>query len=211
MANEMRMSELSAQSGVPVASIKLYLREGILQPGERTSPNQARYGQEHVRRLRLIRALREVGDIPLASIKQIVTALDTQSASIHKTLGMAQAAITPIAEDDNPDAAAVVDEIIAEQGWEAPQNPGRALVVAALSRAINLSGDVEVYQALLRAYAEAAEIAARSDIDAIEERLESDSIVEQAVTWTVLGDIVLSGFRRIAQESASARRFGTPH
>src|ERR1700716_801088 len=47
--HRMRMAELSAESGVPVATIKYYLREGLLPPGERTSRNQARYDDVHVR------------------------------------------------------------------------------------------------------------------------------------------------------------------
>ncbi len=41
----MRVAELSRRSGVSVASIKYYLREGLLPPGELTSPNQAHYGE----------------------------------------------------------------------------------------------------------------------------------------------------------------------
>ena len=53
----MRIGELSKAAGVPVPTIKYYLREGLLAPGELTSPNQASYGEAHIRRLRLIRAL----------------------------------------------------------------------------------------------------------------------------------------------------------
>ncbi|MBB3036754.1 MerR family transcriptional regulator [Hoyosella altamirensis] len=209
MAHLMRMAELSAQSGVPVASIKLYLREGVLPPGERTSPNQALYGEIHVRRLRLIRALREVGDVPLAAIKTIVGALDAQTGSTHEILGMVQQAITAPIDDSARDEVVetMVDEIIAEQGWFTRQNPARDMVVAALSRVIELGGDPAQYRELLSAYARAAEIAARADIAGIARELESDTIVEEAVTWTVLGDTVLSGLRRIAQESGSAKLF----
>ena len=53
----MRIAELSRDSGVPVPTIKYYVREGLLPPGELTSPNQAQYDASHLRRLRLIRAL----------------------------------------------------------------------------------------------------------------------------------------------------------
>lgn len=52
----MKVSELAAQSGVALATIKYYLREGLLMPGEPTSATGARYGEQHVRRLALIRA-----------------------------------------------------------------------------------------------------------------------------------------------------------
>src|SRR6478752_6940457 len=63
----MRMKELSEVSGVPVATIKFYQRERLLPAGERTHPNQSVYGDEHLRRIRLIRALIEVGGLSVAA------------------------------------------------------------------------------------------------------------------------------------------------
>ena len=56
-----RISELSRRSGVPVPTIKFYIREGILSRGESTAPNQARYSEEHLNRLALIGALQQAG------------------------------------------------------------------------------------------------------------------------------------------------------
>ena len=53
----MRISALAAAAGLPVATVKFYLREGLLHPGVATSATQANYDDSHVRRLRLIRAL----------------------------------------------------------------------------------------------------------------------------------------------------------
>ena len=39
----MKISELSSRSGVPVATVKFYLREGLLAAGEKSSQNQASY------------------------------------------------------------------------------------------------------------------------------------------------------------------------
>lgn len=63
---------LSAESGVPVGTIKFYLREQLLPPGERTSPNQARYTEAHVRRLKLVRALIETGGCSVAEVRRVV-------------------------------------------------------------------------------------------------------------------------------------------
>ncbi|MYU47619.1 MerR family transcriptional regulator, partial [Streptomyces sp. SID7803] len=52
----MRLSELSERSGIATATIKYYLREGLLPPGERLSATQAEYDESHLRRLRLVRA-----------------------------------------------------------------------------------------------------------------------------------------------------------
>lgn len=71
-----RLAELSARSGVPRSSIKYYIREGILPPGAPTGRNQARYGPEHLERLRLVAALREVAELPLGVIARVAAELD---------------------------------------------------------------------------------------------------------------------------------------
>ncbi|MFD0479411.1 MerR family transcriptional regulator [Nonomuraea thailandensis] len=60
----MRISELSARSGVAIPTIKYYLREGMLHQGEQTAATRAEYDETHLRRLRLIRALLDVGGSP---------------------------------------------------------------------------------------------------------------------------------------------------
>jgi DNA-binding transcriptional MerR regulator len=44
----MRISELSARSGISVPTIKFYLREGLLPPGSPRAVNQADYGEPHL-------------------------------------------------------------------------------------------------------------------------------------------------------------------
>src|SRR5439155_716721 len=64
----MKMSELSRASGVPIATIKFYLREKLLPAGRATAATQAQYDEKHLARLRLIRALVDVGGLPLAAV-----------------------------------------------------------------------------------------------------------------------------------------------
>jgi len=74
----MRISALSKQSGVPVATIKYYLREGLVPPGERTKVNQAEYGDEHVDRLVFIRGVMGVGRASIATIRDMLAVADTR-------------------------------------------------------------------------------------------------------------------------------------
>lgn len=87
----MRISDLSHATGVPVPTIKFYLREGILPFGRGIATNQAEYGEDHVRRLRLIRALAEVGGLPLATVRDVLGAVDDPGPPIHDALGIATA------------------------------------------------------------------------------------------------------------------------
>ena len=72
----MKISELVDQSGVPLSTIKFYLREGLLPSGQRHESNQARYGAIHVERLRLIVALREVAGLSLEAVRAVLGELD---------------------------------------------------------------------------------------------------------------------------------------
>lgn len=72
----MKISDLSQVSGVAVPSIKFYLREGLLPAGEKTGPNQAVYGADHVERLALIRSLSQDAGLSIEQIAQCLRAAD---------------------------------------------------------------------------------------------------------------------------------------
>lgn len=71
----LKMKELAERSGVSAATIKHYLREGLLGDGEdvvRTSRNMAWYPPEYVERLRLIKRLQEDRYMPLKVIRELL-------------------------------------------------------------------------------------------------------------------------------------------
>src|SRR5256714_4088021 len=68
----LRMGELAEASGVPAATIKHYLREGLLPEPVRTSRNMAYYPPEFVERIRLIKQLQEERFMPLKAIKRVL-------------------------------------------------------------------------------------------------------------------------------------------
>lgn len=72
----MRVSSLSDRTGVPLSTIKYYIREGLLAAGERSGPNRASYSERHVERLDLIRALREVGGLGIEAVRRVLDAVD---------------------------------------------------------------------------------------------------------------------------------------
>jgi DNA-binding transcriptional MerR regulator len=68
----LKMSELAERSGVSAGTIKHYLREGLLGPGDdivRTSRNMAYYPPEYVERITLIKRLQEDRFMPLRVIR----------------------------------------------------------------------------------------------------------------------------------------------
>jgi DNA-binding transcriptional MerR regulator len=212
----MLMAELSRRSGVPVATIKYYLREGLLPLGRATSATRAQYGEAHLRRLRLIRALVEIGEVPVAGIGKILAAVDDESTSLHVMLGTVQYQLGPHPSGEPQDdghetwqaATREVDDLIAAMGWKVtPAAPARTLLIAALATIRRTSSAPSGPG--LRAYAEAVagltdeEVAsvARQDEDRV-------ALAESAVVGMVLYERVLVALRRLAQEDASARHFG---
>lgn len=114
----MKISELAERSGVPLSSIKFYLREGLLPAGERSAPNQARYGPAHLSRLELIRALREVAGLGVEAVRAVLQQLDQGWEAQGDPVGEAlRAAIAAPAQA--PDAAAREELRAAEQEVQA--------------------------------------------------------------------------------------------
>ncbi len=71
----MRISDLGRRSGLSIPTIKFYIREGLLPPGTRTARNQARYGEAHVERLRVIRILRRDAGLGVRDIGRMLASI----------------------------------------------------------------------------------------------------------------------------------------
>jgi DNA-binding transcriptional MerR regulator len=199
------MSELSASSGVPVATIKYYLRERLLPPGESVGANQAKYDESHRARLRLIRALIDVAGLSVASARRVVSAIDSDSG-LPEAFEVAQHSVSaPIEADElEEDSLTRIDAVMS--GWRvSPQNPGRLAAARALE-AFRRVGQTDERGWVAR-YAEAALIIANADLDEIEARPSRESKVETVVVGTALGDVLISGLRRAAQEHVTTERY----
>ncbi len=202
----MRISELSTQTGVPVATIKYYLREKLLPEGARRAPTQAVYGEAHVRRLRVIRALVTSG-VSINETRKVLAALDEPSESAHELIGAAHAAVTPATADDVDPAAA---EALARQlGWQ----PGRCddQVLAGLAQALErvAGAGFDIPGEVMTAYVTAMRDVARAEIAAVPTD-SPESAVRYVVLGSVLAEPLLLALRRVAEQVASFERFEPP-
>ncbi|MBT2442274.1 MerR family transcriptional regulator [Streptomyces sp. ISL-36] len=207
----MRIGELSRRTGVSVPTIKYYVREGLLPAGQLTSPNQASYDETHVRRLRLVRALLDVGGLSVAGVRDVIVAIDDKERPVHKVLGVAADRVVPrYAEEPGEGIGAAreaVAELIAGRGWRShPESPAAEALAVALTalEEVGQGAFVEV----LDAYAEAAERVARADLEYVARNVAREELVESVVVGTVLGDAVFGALRRLAHVDASDRLFG---
>ncbi|MGW7266745.1 MerR family transcriptional regulator [Streptomyces sp. NPDC054842] len=212
----MRLTELSERSGVSLATIKYYLREGLLTPGRRIGATTAEYDEGHLRRLRLVRALIQVGGVPVATAREILGHVDDDSLGRTIRLGAALWALPQGPEPDERDPAVVtarreVDRLLEMLGWETARelstlSPVHRSLVVAVATLIRLGypWDAE----LMAPYAELMHRAAVRDLDFVETHPSEAEKVETAVAAAVLFEPVLKALHRLAQEEESARRYG---
>ncbi|MCB8903368.1 MULTISPECIES: MerR family transcriptional regulator [unclassified Streptomyces] len=207
----MRIGELSRRTGVSIPTIKFYVREGLLPAGELTSPNQASYGEAHVQRLRLIRALLDVGGLSVAAVREVILAIDDPERSVHKLLGTVASGLVPRYDRESQagieDARKQVAALIAARGWRVHQgNPASEALAVALA-AVDEAGHGSFVE-VLDTYADAAERVARADLDYVARNVAREELVESVVVGTVIGEAIFSALRRMAQTDTSDRMYG---
>ncbi|MBG6057949.1 DNA-binding transcriptional MerR regulator [Cryobacterium sp. MP_M5] len=201
----MKMSQLSAASDTPVATIKFYLRENLLPGGERSSPNQARYDAVHLRRIRLIHGLIDVGGLSVAAARRVIEAIDSE-LPLPETFEIAQRSVSADLDPATIDAGALarVDALLA--GWRVSEtNPGR-LAAASVLETFEEIGHVD-HRGWFAGYAAAALLVAEADLDEVDALPGREAKAETVVVGTVLGDALFSGLRRAAQEHVSSLRY----
>ena len=201
----MWMAELSERSGVPVATVKYYLRAGLLPGGEATGATRARYDESHVRRLRLVRALAEVGGLRLDDVRRVLAAVDDETLSMHDVLSAAHSRLSAGEGDPSPANAARVAALAKRRRWRV--DPGGPHC-AALARALDaLDGlDAPLSDEALDSYATTADGIAEREF-AHFPASSRESAARDAVVLTVLIEPVLLTLRRLAHENLSSRRF----
>lgn len=208
----MRLAELSESSGVAVATLKYYLREGLLHPGQAVSRTQADYDETHVERVRLVRALSEVGGLSLATIGRVLQVITSPGQDWITVLETAQRALVSgrAADPDSSDGS-VPDQPrsprasawLVARGWQV--NPTDPLIddlerAWAACESVGLGLDEE----RMNSYADHVEGIGEIDVSTVP--ADPEGAVRQVVLGTVLVDPVLAALRRLAHQHISVSR-----
>ncbi|MGW1763984.1 MerR family transcriptional regulator [Streptomyces sp. NPDC002073] len=211
----MKISELSRRTGVPVASIKYFRREGLLPAGRATAATLAEYGEEHAERLRLIKALTTLGGLTIAATRDVLGAID-QADSTDGALGAISYALpVPVVsqpsadtdEEERADAAAraEVADLIAAMEWQTPDtSPHVQGLAAALKELHRLEAGYAPGE--LAAYADLARSVARLDLERAATLDDPVALAERAVIVFAICAPVFELLRRLAQEDQVRRR-----
>jgi DNA-binding transcriptional MerR regulator len=200
----MRISELARRGGLPVATVKYYLREGLLPAGEATGATQAQYGEAHVERLLLIRALLGAGGLSIHAARAVLEVVDDPSTSVHDALGAAHHALPPSPGHPPAEQLDRARGLLRRWGWESGESSPSLAVLAAALHALD-TAHFATPDELLDRYADAAEELAEQDVAAVPTGSAADA-VRFVVVGTVLLEPVLLALRRLAQENISFRR-----
>jgi DNA-binding transcriptional MerR regulator len=208
----MRLSELEQTTGVAAATIKYYLREGLLHPGRTVSARLSEYDQSHVQRLRLLRVLREVGDVPVSRLQLLARAVEDQRP-VHSMLGATSDVLAPPPPPDDGrrgGSRELADRVVEAAGWRLrPGTPDRENLAAALERFERLNGHPLPLD-VVTPYVRAADRIARHEIAALDPSPGRGQLLAQMVVGQVLFGHLLAILRRLAEEHHSGERFGRP-
>lgn len=71
-----KMKDLCRLTGMPRQAIHFYIQQGLIPPGHKTGRNTARYGEEHVDRIRVVKQLQNERFMPLRAIRAVLEGED---------------------------------------------------------------------------------------------------------------------------------------
>jgi DNA-binding transcriptional MerR regulator len=119
----MKISELADAAEVPVATVRHYLREGLLPEPVKTSRNMAYYPPEFVERIRLIKQLQEERYMPLRVIREL---LDASNGDVDRLRTLADTGDALVAKVLAPETERTPESEVLER-FEIPERALRRL------------------------------------------------------------------------------------
>lgn len=218
--SEYSLGELSTCSGVSTTTIKYYLREGLLPPGDFVSERRAVYSEKHIDRLRLIRSLSKVAGLPLAKIKKVLTAADAepplpdivttiQSDLLNAPADVAEDDAAQRTEPEDSAARARLEEIVDKLGWNVePTSRAYTTAVRALE-AIREEGLTEAFD-YFEDVARNAEDLAGIDMAVLRAAATTDRRIHIAVAGLALRQTLTSALVMLAHQNSTSELLGDP-
>lgn len=190
-----------------MATVKYYLREGLLPPGVTTAPRRAEYDESHVRRLRILRLLREIGGAPVSALQAIIDAVDDASLPMHEVLCRISDALSPpltVDESDHAygrDAGQMVDAVIASVGWSGVRpNASDRVRLAGLIQLVTDEELLTIDDEIISYYAHIADALCRTEIALIDTSKDRAGVLEDMIAGEAAFGEVLALLRRMGHE-----------
>ncbi|MGB0120514.1 MAG: MerR family transcriptional regulator [Solirubrobacterales bacterium] len=221
----LKMSELVEASGVPGATIKHYLREGLLPDPVKTSRNMAYYRPETVERIEMIKRLQEERFMPLKAIRKVLSEdqdqaralLEVEDRILERALAKERTRTSAAEVRRTYGVPGEVLDRLAEIGILTPNSKGYSRsdvkIIEAMSRFRAGGYDEQVgftvYDTLR--YKRALETLVREEVDVLMERLEGEVAPDRAVELIEAGveplkDFIAALHTKLMVEEVERRR-----
>jgi len=202
------VSELATRAGISTASIKFYLRQGLLRSGDPRAEKKAYYDEAHLRRLVLIRSLRELAELSVQQVKKLTDTLDRGKA---KTFELVAAAVDALATPRAPRAPKAARALATVRAQVHHKLKARGLTVRRDSATLDSLAEallgLRVFQPaldvdVLDTYLDHIVPLAEAELAANQARVLAgpESALIGALVGTVLFEPVIVALRRIAHE-----------
>jgi DNA-binding transcriptional MerR regulator len=203
----MRLGELSEATGVSPASIKFYLRSGLLEAGRAINPTRAEYSDHHVRRLRLIQGLRSTVGLGLEAIRRIIDASAGADASTVQRLVLLATVQSVVLGLDAAETtpSPMVDRMVRAVSWPDAHSEARTAVDHHL--ATMEAAGMEPEAVVLEAYARAADDIAVAQLSVTDTRDSLEEVILTAAVGMHLHNQLLLKIVALAQASRSISRY----
>jgi DNA-binding transcriptional MerR regulator len=203
----MQLKELSEQAGVSAASIKYYLREGLLPPGETVHATRAQYSDRHVSRLRLIQALRKVVDLNIGQIRSLLQLADGGAPRLELLAGVQRTVLglDAVSADRGDIRTEAGDAVVRLRNW--PDVPSDARNALNAHLALMESLGVPVPLELLDAYSMALDDIGALDISATTAPDDVNQLILTAAVGMHLHSRLVLKLLALAQASHAIRRY----
>lgn len=203
----MQLNELSRQSGVSPASIKYYLREGLLPAGESVHATRAEYSARHLERLQLIQALRRIVGLNITQIRGLVKMADDGVPRLDLLAAVQRVVLNleSYTTAGGGDAAAATDVVVRLRGWPDAPSDARNALAAQLELMADLK--IPVSEDVLETYSKAMDAVAGLDIAATTAPESTDELILTAAVGMHTHSQLLLKLLALAQASHAIRRY----
>jgi DNA-binding transcriptional MerR regulator len=199
------VSELAEHTRVSVATVKYYIREGMLAAGDSTGPRRASYDDSHVQRIRLIKALTGPAGLSLSQAKAILQIIDEPKSSVVDRLAAATTVLADaVGADLDTDGKSYprAEQVVGWLGEPYRAEPPAAALLENALHAVETAG-FQLHPDQFAVYGQHMLAIAASEIANIP--TDAAEAVQYAVLGTVLFEPVLTAIRRLAQQSLVKR------
>lgn len=207
----MKISELAEASGESIATIKFYIRENLLPPGETVAKTQAHYGEVHRKRLDLIRTLQTELGMSIDRIREVLAEAE-QGGVAMLAAGLKNARESRHGDkkldQSSPEmgrAWELLTRLEKDLGWDiSPEHSSAADVAEAVATILRVMPDAKVEDSLVE-YAKVMKSVADQEIpESFDPAGDPWDSLRYAVLGTYLFEPLILGLRRMAHGQRTA-------